>query len=85
MKPFMKNINQLSCIVICAALAASSCCPKVAPAVQQQPEVKKQIVRGEQAPPATPGQRNFGGMIPPAGTQGQTRPQRPPAMPAPEI
>lgn len=85
MKHVMRSIKWLSCSVICAALAASSCCPKVAPAVQQQPEVKKQIVRGEQAPPATPGQRNFGGMIPPAGTQGQTRPQRPPAMPAPEI
>jgi hypothetical protein len=48
---------------------------------QPQKEVKKKIFPGEQAPPADPGQRNFGGTIPPAGTPGQ---QRPPRQPRPE-
>ena len=48
------------------------------------------VPRGEQAPPANPGQRNFGGMIPQSGSanrqrtqrsQGQAT-QRPPQMPA---
>jgi hypothetical protein len=43
---------------------------------QQQKEVKKQIVPGEQAPPADPGQRNFGGVV--------TAGQRPPRTPRPE-
>ena len=33
------------------------------------------VPRGEQAPPANPGQRNFGGMIPPAGATARPRPQ----------
>jgi hypothetical protein len=45
------------------------------------------VPRGEQAPPATPGQRNFGGMIPQSGTADRARQQRPPqsARPAPEV
>lgn len=49
------------------------------------------VPRGEQAPPANPGQRNFGGMMPMGGTANRQRTQRPqgqgqaaqrPAMPA---
>ena len=52
------------------------------------------VPRGEQAPPANPGQRNFGGMIPPAGATARPRPQgqaqRPPMnmnmqRPAPQV
>jgi hypothetical protein len=46
---------------------------------QPQKEAKK-IVPGEQAPRADPGQRNFGGTIPPAGAPAQ----RPPRLPRPE-
>ena len=35
------------------------------------------VPRGEQAPPATPGQRNFGGMMPMGGTANRQRSQRP--------
>ena len=35
------------------------------------------VPRGEQAPPANPGQRNFGGMIPQGGTANRQRQQRP--------
>jgi len=52
--------------------------------VQAQNTEKKKIVRGEQAPLADPGQRNFGGMIPQVGTQGQQRPPRP-RFPEPKI
>lgn len=51
---------------------------------QAQTTEKKKIVRGEQAPLADPGQRNFGGMIPPGGTQGQQVPPRP-RFPEPKI
>ena len=42
------------------------------------------VPRGEQAPPANPGQRNFGGMIPQTGNANRQRQQRPaqPAQPA---
>ena len=48
---------------------------------QPQKEVQKKILPGEQAPRADPGQRNFGGVIPAAGTPGQ---QVPPRQPRPE-
>ena len=35
------------------------------------------VPRGEQAPPANPGQRNFGGMMPMGGTANRQRSQRP--------
>ena len=35
------------------------------------------VPRGEQAPPANPGQRNFGGMMPMGGNANRQRPQRP--------
>jgi hypothetical protein len=44
--------------------------------VTAQTITKKKIVAGEQAPPANPGQNNFGGPRPAVGTQGQ----RPPVM-----
>lgn len=49
------------------------------------------VPRGEQAPPANPGQRNFGGMIPPSGNMTRPRPQQAPAArppqsrPAPQV
>ena len=49
------------------------------------------IVPGQQAPPANPGQRNFGGMIPstpqPGGMQARPRPQNAPRpqRPAPQV
>ena len=46
-----------------------------------QSEIQSKIVPSEQAPPANPGQRNFGGMIPSAGAP---RPARRPMTPRPE-
>jgi hypothetical protein len=37
---------------------------------------KKQIVPGEQAPPAAPGQKNFGGFLPSVGQKAKQRPAR---------
>ena len=54
------------------------------PTANAQTGVKKPLVPGEQAPPANPGQRNFGGMQPAVGTQGQKPPQRIP-RPEPKI
>jgi len=51
---------------------------------QAQTREKKPLVPGEQAPPANPGQRNFGGVRPPVGTPGQQPMMRPP-RPEPEI
>jgi len=53
---------------------------------QTQPpsNTKKPLVPGEQAPPANPGQRNFGGAPPTVGAGGQRRPQMTP-RPAPPI
>ena len=69
--------NLSKSIVIFLVAMLVSCSPKLTKVTQTQPEVKKQIVRGEQAPPADPGQRNFGGMLTATGTMGQPRPQRP--------
>lgn len=71
-------------VLACSALLTASC-------KQQNPvqsyvfdnNVIVDVPRGEQAPSATPGQRNFGGMIPPAGSNAnRQRQQRPPQMPA---
>lgn len=59
------------------AFVMISCNIKQASA-QTQAKEKKQIVRGEQAPPANPGQNNFGGPIPAPGAGGQTPAVRPP-------
>ena len=54
-----------------------ACSPEPA-AAQAHTRVKTPAVRGEQAPPADPGQRNFGGPIPTPGPGGQQPPVRPP-------
>src|SRR5271165_3989410 len=62
-----------------------ACCLSTSLAqTQPQANTRKPLVPGEQAPPANPGQRNFGGMPPAVGTGGQRRPQMPP-RPAPPI
>ena len=47
-------------------------------AAQDHSRVKNPAVPGEQAPPATPGQNNFGGPIPAPGGGGQRPAVRPP-------
>ena len=49
-----------------------------AAAAQDHTRVKTPAVPGEQAPPASPGQNNFGGPIPAPGRGGQRPPIRPP-------
>ena len=44
---------------------------------QNRDNIIVDVPRGEQAPPATPGQRNFGGMMPMGGTANRQRSQRP--------
>jgi hypothetical protein len=51
---------------------------------QNHTRAKVPAARGEQAPPANPGQRNFGGPIPPGGAGAQAPPVRPP-RPEPKI
>jgi hypothetical protein len=53
--------------------------------IQSQTNAKKQIVPGEQAPPADPGQRNFGGFIPPVGQKVKQPPMMRKTRPEPEI
>lgn len=65
-------------------IAATACSSKITPSKQPQAEVKKPIVPGETAPPADPGQRNFGWVRPPSGSGGQKPAQRP-AFPEPKI
>ena len=79
----MKKLNRFSILAACIAFVMISCNIKQA-AAQTQTKEKKQIVRGEQAPPANPGQNNFGGPIPAAGAGGQTPVFRPP-RPEPQI
>ena len=50
-----------------------------------QTEGKKQIFPGEQAPPADPGQRNFGGFRPSVGQPGEKPPMMMRPRPEPEI
>ncbi len=50
-----------------------------------QTEGKKQILPGEQAPPADPGQRNFGGFRPSVGQPGEKPPMMMRPRPEPEI
>lgn len=62
-----------------------ACCLSTSLAqTQPQANTRKPLVPGEQAPPADPGQKNFGGMRPAVGAGGQRRPQMPP-RPAPTI
>jgi hypothetical protein len=74
----MKRFCWLVFLVSSAVLLMPSCGPKTTPAARSQAEEKRQVVPGEQAPPANPGQRNFGGMRPPTGSgPSQPRPPRP--------
>ncbi|MBN2665904.1 MAG: hypothetical protein JXR67_05295, partial [Bacteroidales bacterium] len=79
----MKKLNTFSVLVACIAFVLVPCNVKQA-AAQTQAKEKKQIVRGEQAPPANPGQNNFGGPIPAPGAGGQMPAFRPP-RPEPQI
>jgi len=79
----MKRFIRISMIAACAALITLSFNPKQTTA-QTQTKVKKQVVPGEQAPPADPGQRNFGGPRPAPGAGGQAPAPRPP-RPEPTI
>jgi hypothetical protein len=65
-------------------LAAALCvCASMPAMAQNHTRAKVPAARGEQAPPADAGQRNFGGMIPP-GTGGQMPMPRPP-RPEPKL
>ena len=75
----MKKIFNLSLAAFLFIILMA--CNLINSTAQAQSGQKKPLVPGEQAPPADPGQRNFGGMQPPAGTQGQKPPQR---LPRPE-
>ncbi len=66
-----RNINVLFVIFFIAILLACNSMQTLLAQNKSQTEVKKQIVPGEQAPLANPGQNNFGGMRPPAGSGGQ--------------
>jgi hypothetical protein len=77
------RVHALAALGCLATLMA--CCLSISLAqTQPQANPKKPLVPGEQAPPANPGQRNFGGPRPAVGAAGQTRPQTTP-RPAPPI
>ena len=80
----MKRYFWIIFIISSAVFLMPSCCPKTTPAVQSQVAEKRQVVPGEQAPRANPGQRNFGGMRPPTGSGTQPSQPRPP-RPEPTI
>jgi len=79
----MKKLNRFSILASCIAFLMITCNIQQAGAQTEQKE-KKQIARGEQAPPANPGQNNFGGPIPAPGAGGQAPAVRPP-RPEPQI
>ena len=64
----MKTLPSLLAVGLATMLIAGSSAPAAA---QEHTRVKKPAVRGEQAPPANPGQNNFGGPIPAPGAGGQ--------------
>ena len=69
----MKNIFILVVLLVVFNLKATTA------QTQTQPAEKKRLVPGEQAPPADPGQKNFGGFRPAAGSRAQNGQQtRPP-------
>src|ERR1039458_5029829 len=68
----------------CIAMLMACCLSTSLAQTQPQANTRKPLVPGEQAPPANPGQRNFGGMAPAAGAGGQRRPPMSP-RPAPPI
>src|ERR1035437_3700283 len=77
----MKNLFTISGTIVCAVLIMFLFNPEQTKA-QTQAQVKKQLVPGEQAPPANPGQKNFGGPRPAVGL-GLNRPR--PTLPEPKI
>jgi hypothetical protein len=79
----MKKILLIFLTTIFAAMLMSGNAQQTK-TVQNQTEVKKRVIPGEQAPPANPGQRNFGGMRPPTGS-GNQAPQTRSPRPEPTI
>ena len=75
----MKTSLSLSAILLAAMLVVG---PADQAAAQSHTRVKTPAVPGEQAPRADPGQRNFGGPVPPTGAGTPARP--PVRLPRPE-
>jgi hypothetical protein len=61
----MRTSTRLSMTAVLATLLCV--CASTPVAAQNHTRAKTPAVRGEQAPPAEPGQRNFGGPVPPGG------------------
>ena len=74
-------MTRVLCLIATMTVSGLFATPAFCAQPDENPGKNQKIIsvpRGEQAPSATPGQRNFGGMIP----QGNTpRPQRPAAAP----
>ena len=79
-----KHIILISAIIFTSAIGMN-CQAQKKSAHQPAPTVKKQLIPGEQAPPADAGQNNFGGPRPAVGAQGAARPVVRPPRPEPEI
>jgi hypothetical protein len=79
-----RNVNVLFVIFFIVMLVACNSMQPLTAQNKSQNEVKKQIVPGEQAPLANPGQNNFGGPRPAVGSGGQRPAVRQP-RPEPEI
>ena len=79
----MKKINII--IAAAAPLLVASCMNNSQSTTETQVVKDNNVIvnvpRGEQAPPANPGQRNFGGMMPMGGNANRQRTQRPAQMP----
>jgi hypothetical protein len=80
MREMKRFLNASLTVFIIVALSAFNCNKTVTAQVVEKPKV----VPGEQAPPANPGQRNFGGMRPPTGS-GNRAPRPRPPRPEPAI
>ncbi len=78
MKKFLSIFLSLFFVALLMSFSSESVSGQTA-----KPGAKK-LVPGEQAPPANPGQNNFGGMRPPSGTS-VPRPQTRPAFQEPKI
>src|SRR5690349_10128480 len=79
----MKKLKSLSWFVISGLLFLGVCLP-TSIAAQTDSKAPKKIIPGEQAPPADPGQKNFGGPRPSVGA-GAPRPAMRAPRPEPEI
>jgi len=82
----MKKHTLLSIFIISASVVSMPCYSQQGGS-RNQPDktVKKQLVPGEQAPPADAGQNNFGGPRPSVGAGGAARPVKRTPRPEPEI